>query len=45
MGENIGQSLFFTGKIAFISKICVYNNPLGPKKRSYDIHSICKNTF
>ena len=27
--ENVGQNLFFTGKIAFFSKICVYNDLLG----------------
>ena len=29
--EEIGQNLFFTGKVAFFSsKICVFNNLLGP---------------
>ena len=32
MGENIGQNLFFTGKIAFFSKICVYIKLLGPEE-------------
>ena len=30
--ERIGQILFFTGKIAFFSKICVFNKLLGLKE-------------
>ena len=29
---KMGHNIFFTGKIAFFSKICVFNNFLGPKK-------------
>ena len=43
--ENVGQKLFFTGKIAFFSKICVFNNLLGPEKCSYEIHSKSQNTL
>ena len=30
--EKIGQNFFFTGKLAFFSKNCVFNNLLGPKE-------------
>ena len=43
--ENVGQNLFFTGKIAFFSKNCVFNNLLGPEKWSHEIHSKCQNTL
>ena len=32
MREKIGQNVFFTRKIAFSSKIFVFNNLLGPKE-------------
>ena len=29
VGQKLGQHLFFTGKIAFFPKICVFNTLLG----------------
>ena len=42
--EEIGHKLFFTGEIAFFSKIFVLNI-LGPKKWSYSFNSNCRNPF
>ena len=30
--NKTGQNLFFNGKFAFFSKICVFNNLSGPKR-------------
>ena len=30
--EKIGQNLFFIGKVAFLSKLCVFNNMFGLKR-------------
>ena len=45
MRERIGQNLFFAGRLPYFSENCVYNNLLGPKKRSYNFHSNCQNTL
>ena len=31
MGEDLGRNFFFTGKTTTFSKICVFNNLLGPR--------------
>ena len=43
--EKIGHIIFSTGEFALFSKICVFNNLLGPKKFSHKIQSNCQNTF
>ena len=40
----MGQKHLFSGKLLF-SKICVFNNLLGPKNWSYYYHSNCQNIF
>ena len=39
----MGRNLFLTGKIAFFSKIGVFNNLLGPKEIINDLQNICQN--
>ena len=41
--DKNGHKHFFTRRIAFFSKICVFNNHLGIKKCSYKCHSNCYN--
>ena len=36
---------YLTGKIAFFSKVCVFNNLLGLKSWSYYFHNNCQNIF
>ena len=43
--EKIGHIVFFTGNIAFFSKICVFSNHLGLKKCSYGFYNKCQNSF
>ena len=44
--EKLGHNIYSTGKFAFFfTKICVFNNLLGPKKCSHKFHSNCQNTF
>ena len=31
--ERIGQNFFFNGRVAYFSKLCVFNNLLGPQKK------------
>ena len=38
--ENLGQNLFFTGKIAFFSKSCVFNNLLDPEETIWVFHQL-----
>ena len=37
--------IFSLESLYFFSKICVFNNLLGPKKCSYKYHSFCQNTL
>ena len=41
------KAKFFSslGRLPFFSKICVFNNFLGPKKCSYKFASICQNSL
>ena len=39
------QTIFLTGKVAFFSKACVFNNLWGPDERILYFHSNCHNTL
>ena len=43
--RKFGQNLFSTGKFAFFSKTCVYNNLLVLQKWSCIFHTKCQNTL